>query len=80
VGVLATSRSKQSRPLAEIVAEIASKSIGPLARPSRETTMGPAGATWQKAAAYFTAVSGVNSEPTIPRKPLILMIGSGILE
>jgi hypothetical protein len=42
--------------------------------------MGPAGATWQKAAAYFTAVSGVNSEPTIPRKPLILMIGSGILE
>jgi hypothetical protein len=40
--------------------------------------MGPGGLCEQKAAANRMATSGVNSEPTIPRSPLMLMIGSGM--
>jgi hypothetical protein len=79
LGVVATSKSRQSRPEATIADAIASHRKGPLVRPSLDKSTGPGPSWLQNALANRIATSGVNSEPMIPRSPLTLMMGSAMV-
>jgi len=61
-----------------MAAAMASANIEPLILPSRATAIGPSGAWEQNAAVKPQATFGVSSAPTMPRRPLMLMIGSDI--
>ena len=76
VGVAAISASMTVRPTAQRPERMASASIRPVVRPSRETTSGPSGSPVANALAKRRARSGERLSPMTPRSPDTLMIGS----
>ena len=76
VGVAAMPASSTSRLATRRPLVTAPASIGPLARPSRLTMIGPGGKVAAKAVTYRAATSGVRLSPTMPRRPETEMMGS----